>query len=206
MSAGRKVNSKSQSWGTPPKYVKAVRRFFEGNIELDPCSSKNSIVNAKTEFMLPFNDGLEEEWNYSNIYVNPPYGADRNRGTTIKDWLSKCVSSHEKYGSEILALIPVATNTRHWKQSVFGKAKAICFLYDTRLKFLENGEKGGKGAPMACSMVYWGICYEKFYDVFINYGAVIDISHLLGEEIENERLHLWSQTKKNKEYSKQGTL
>jgi len=183
MSAGRTVNSQSQSWGTPHKYVKAIKEFFGGSISLDPCSNEYSVVNAETEFLLPKNDGLQEKWNYPTIYVNPPYGADRTRGTTIKDWLAKCASSHIEYGAEILALVPVATNTRHWKQSVFGKAKAICFLYDTRLKFLVNGNGGGKGAPMACAMIYWGRNYKKFYEVFIEYGAVVDISSLQKEEI-----------------------
>ena len=52
--------------------------------------------------------------------------------------------------------MPVATNTGHWKKHVFTNATGICFLYDTRLKFLVNGEDGGKGAPMSCAMIYWG--------------------------------------------------
>ncbi len=183
MSAGRKVNSQSQSWGTPPKYVNAIQRFFGGSIALDPGSNEYSIVHADTEFMLPKSDGLRENWNYPTIYVNPPYGADRERGTTIKNWLAKCVLTHHTYDSEILALVPVATNTGHWKQSVFGQAKAICFLYDTRLKFLENGSGAGKEAPMACAMIYWGHDFNKFYNVFIEYGAVVDITNLQGEEI-----------------------
>lgn len=190
MSAGRTVNSQSQSWGTPPKYVRAIKGFFGGSIALDPCSNKYSIVHAETEFMLPQNDGLKEEWNYPTIYVNPPYGADRKRGTTIKNWLAKCALSHKKYGSDILALAPVATNTGHWKQSVFGQARAICFLYDTRLKFLENGKDVGKGAPMSCAMIYWGKNYERFYDVFIEFGAVVDILHLQKEDIGISRKYL----------------
>lgn len=183
MSAGRTVNSQSQSWGTPQKYVKAVRKFFNGTISLDPCSNEYSIVNAQVEFMLPDHDGLKEDWNYPTIYVNPPYGADRERGTTIKNWLVKCALAKEKYNSEVLALVPVATNTGHWKQSVFGKARAICFLYDTRLKFLENGLDVGKGAPMSCAMIYWGDRYEAFFETFIEFGAVVDISHLYKEDV-----------------------
>lgn len=190
MTAGRKVNSENQSWGTPLKYIKAIKKFFGGSIALDPCSNQYSIVGAETEFMLPQNDGLREEWNYPTIYMNPPYGADRERGTTIKNWLVKCAVTHQKYGSEILALIPVATNTGHWKQSIFGKAKAICFLYDTRLKFLENGNDGGKGAPMACAMIYWGKDYDRFYNIFIDYGAVVDLSHLIDQEIGATRKQL----------------
>ncbi|MEX2410298.1 MAG: DNA N-6-adenine-methyltransferase [Candidatus Paceibacterota bacterium] len=187
MSAGRKVNSQSQSWGTPLKYVRAVKRFYGGEIELDPCSNEYSIVNANVEFTLPENDGLKEEWNYKTVYVNPPYGADRERGTTIKNWLAKCANSHRKYENEILALVPVATNTGHWKQSIFGQAKAVCFLYDTRLKFLENGKDTGKGAPMACAMVYWGKDYERFFNTFIEFGAVVDLTNLQGERIGKQR-------------------
>lgn len=183
MSAGRSQNSSSQCWGTPHKYVEVIKDFFGGTIALDPCSNKSSIVNAETEYMLPINDGLEEDWNYPTIYMNPPYGADRERGTTIKHWLKKCALAHVLYNAEILALVPVATNTGHWKNSVYGQARAICFLYDTRLKFLEDGLGGGKGAPMSCSIVYWGTDYEKFYKLFIEYGAVIDISHLKGKMI-----------------------
>lgn len=190
MSAGRSVNSKSHSWGTPSKYVKAVKNFFGGTISLDPCSNQFSIVEAETEFLLPNKDGLNEEWSFPTIYINPPYGADRERGTTIKSWLAKCAHTNEKYNSEILALVPVATNTGHWKQSVFGKAKAVCFLYDTRLKFLENGLDVGKGAPMACAMVYWGTDFDKFFDNFIKYGAVVDLSSLQGQEIGPLRSHL----------------
>ena len=190
MSAGRTVNSQSQSWGTPLKYVKAIKRFFGGSLALDPCSNKYSIVHAEIEFMLPQNDGLREDWNYPTVYMNPPYGADRERGTTIKNWLAKCALTHQKYSSEILALVPVATNTGHWKQSVFGQARAVCFLYDTRLKFLENGSGAGKGAPMACAMIYWGRDYDKFYDVFIEHGAVVDLSSLQREEIGATRKQL----------------
>lgn len=190
MSAGRTVNSQSQSWGTPQKYVNAVKLFFGGTISLDPCSNEYSIVHAEKEFLLPQYDGLKEEWNYPTIYINPPYGTDRERGTSIKNWLAKCALTHHKYNSEILALVPVATNTGHWKQSVFGQARAICFLYDTRLKFLENGMDTGKGAPMSCAMVYWGSNYQKFYDLFIKFGAVVNIENLIAEKIAEKRLSL----------------
>ena len=44
MTAGRKVNTISQEWGTPEKYVSAVRDFFGGRIDLDPCSNEYSIL------------------------------------------------------------------------------------------------------------------------------------------------------------------
>lgn len=50
MSAGRNINTLSQSWGTPHKYVNAVKEVFGGHIDLDPCSNEYSVVNAQTEY------------------------------------------------------------------------------------------------------------------------------------------------------------
>lgn len=183
VTAGRTVNSKNVNWCTPPKYVEAVKKVFGGEIALDPCSNQWSIVAAKVNFMLPQQDGLSEEWNFASIYVNPPYGADRERKTTIKHWLYKCAYAHKEYYAEVLALVPVAANTRHWKDYVWGCATAVCFLYDTRLKFLENGDGEGKGAPMACAMVYWGKNYELFFETFLAFGAVVDLRTLQGKAI-----------------------
>jgi hypothetical protein len=118
--------------------------------------------------------------------VNPPYGADRGRETTIKDWLRRCAEAFDHHGAEVLALVPVATNTSHWKHFVWGAATAVTFLYDTRLRFLVDGKDGGKGAPMSCAMVYWGKNYERFRDVFIRFGAVVDLRPLQGKQIGSQ--------------------
>lgn len=178
MTAGRHIVSKSHEWGTPQKYVDAVNKVFDNQICLDPCSNKYSITNADTQYILPKQNGLVETWDFPKIYVNPPYGIDKRRKTKINNWLEKCAKTHQKYGSEILALIPVAPNTGHWKNNIFGKAEAICFLNDTRLKFLINGKDCGTGAPMACSMIYWGGHFKKFERVFKKYGAVVSIASL----------------------------
>ncbi|MCX6896153.1 MAG: DNA N-6-adenine-methyltransferase [Verrucomicrobia bacterium] len=178
MSAGRKVISDNKDWGTPPKYVEAVKAFFGGQIDLDPCSNEWSLVDARVEYRVAERDGLKESWNFKRIFVNPPYGKDRIRGTGIKQWIQRCEQSNSMHGSEVLALVPVAVNTTHWKKHVFGKARSLCFLADTRLKFLVNGTDGGKGAPMACCMIYWGTDHERFVRVFHKYGAVVPLDEL----------------------------
>lgn len=194
MTAGRTINSISQHWGTPEKYVKAVRQCFGGRIDLDPCSNEYSIVDASVEYQLPETDGLHASWNFPTIYVNPPYGIDKQHGTSIKMWLRKCALAHKESGSLVLALVPVATNMGHWKNYVFGQATAVCFLYDTRLKFLVNGQNGGKGAPMSCAMVYWGKDYDKFFSVFRKFGAVVDLRNLQGKKLgqcsRDSQMHL----------------
>ena len=122
MTAGRQSVSKKKDWQTPKKYVNAVKEVFGGIIHLDPCSSQYSIVNAEVEYMLPEHDGLSQVWNFQTIYVNPPYGNDTERGTRIIDWLRKCEEANRVFNSEVIALIPVATNTAHWKKYIYGKA------------------------------------------------------------------------------------
>lgn len=183
MTAGRtNVHQTSQAWCTPPKYIQAINTFFNNRIDLDPCSNRFSLVNASTKFLLPDKDGLVEMWDFENIFVNPPYGTDKINRTTIKNWIGKCYEANRKFSSEVLALIPVATNTSHWKDFIFGKAAGICFLYDTRLKFYINGHLDEKGAPMSCAMVYWGGNAQKFVNVFSPYGAAMDTSPMIGKD------------------------
>ena len=177
MTAGRVSTSKNKDWCTPKKYADIIKLFFDGNIDLDPCSNNDSIIDAKKRLCLPIYDGLKESWNYHNIYVNPPYGKDKQSKTTIKNWICKCCDANINFDSNVLALIPVATNTSHWKQYVFGKASAICFLYDTRLKFLIDGTTNNKGAPMACCFVYWGNYIQKFNTTFKPFGEVVRLTN-----------------------------
>ncbi|HEY3852855.1 MAG TPA: DNA N-6-adenine-methyltransferase [Verrucomicrobiae bacterium] len=189
MSAGRTINTLSQDWGTPEKYITAVKRVFSGGIDLDPCSNAYSLVGARVEYRLPGHDGLKESWAFPKIFVNPPYGIDQERGTSIKHWLYRCAAAHNQHKSEVIALVPVATNTGHWKKYVFCRATTVCFLYDTRLRFLIEGRDEGKGAPMSCAMIYWGQNYEDFFDVFIEHGAVIDLRPLHRKDIGSNGNH-----------------
>jgi hypothetical protein len=178
MTAGRSnAAPRSRHWCTPRTYVAAVKTVLGGAIDLDPCSNAHALVGARVEYRLPRTDGLAASWDFPRIYVNPPYGADRQRGTRIADWLARCLAAHREHGAEVLALVPVAVNTRHWKDSVWGQARAICFLADTRLKFLIDGRDDTKGAPMACSMIYWGRKGRLFERVFAAHGAVVFLAN-----------------------------
>lgn len=174
MTAGRKINTSSHHWCTPQKYVDAVKRVL-GDIELDPCSNSFSLVQAKHSYTLPQIDGLQSSWSYRTIFVNPPYGRDKERKTSIWNWLCKCVQAYTEHQSEVIALIPVATNTKHWKEFVWGKATSIAFLFDTRLPFIAEGNAKTKGAPMACAMIYWGSHPALFEEVFSFYGAIVHL-------------------------------
>lgn len=189
MSAGRNNISNKKDWCTPPYYANLVGHFFDCKIDLDPCSNAHSLIEAKEKILLP-NDGLLADWNNKNIFINPPYGRDKERGTTIYDWIEKASNAEN---SDILMLIPVATNTSHFKDLIFKKFDYICFLDDTRLKFYNQGKEDKKGAPMACCMVYKSSnivhfvnncfkffndadCINKFRDTFGESGKCFRIS------------------------------
>jgi len=175
MTAGRQAVTDTKDWCTPPKIIRAVREVFHGEIALDPCSDCYSRVNAGTEYALPGTNGLAQDWDFPTIYMNPPYGSDRRCGTTIKNWFAKLADAHLRYNAEAITLVPVATNTDHWKRFVYPVASAICFLYDTRLRFYIGGWEDPKGAPMSCACIYYGSQPERFGRVFAELGAVVTL-------------------------------
>lgn len=176
MTAGRQIITTIKDYCTPKNYVDSINEFFYDNIELDPCWNQYSLIKAKQKYSLPDNNGLKCSWNYKTIYVNPPYGIDKENNTKIKDWLKICVYAHLNYNSEIIALIPVATNTSHWKECVFNQASSICFCYDTRMKFGINGSEKNKGSPMACALIYWGNNNDRFRETFSKFGFICSIT------------------------------
>lgn len=174
MTAGRQAISQTKDWCTPPSIIKSVKEVFDGHIGLDPCSNKWSLVDAERSFLLPEHDGLREPWDAKTIYVNPPYGSDPARGTRIIHWFERMVRAAHA-GSEVIALVPVATNTHHWKTYVYPEASAICFLSVPRLRFYIKGEEDPKGAPMSCAVIYYGSDWRKFADAFRDHGTVIPL-------------------------------
>ena len=174
MTAGRQAASLTKDWCTPPEIINSVRSVFGGRIGLDPCSNEYSMVHAEVEYRLPGRDGLVLPWDAQTIYVNPPYGSDTVRGTRIIQWFERIAQAVER-GSELIALVPVATNTRHWKEYVYPKASAICFLYQPRVRFYIEGVEDPKGAPMSCCVIYYGNKRQAFAEEFRRHGAVIPL-------------------------------
>jgi hypothetical protein len=175
VTAGRTYVSATKDWCTPPALVAAVRQVFGGSIALDPCSNEFSTVGADKEYLLPDHDGLVESWDHPSIYVNPPYGKDLARRTKMADWFARMATAAAA-GSEVIALVPVATNTAHWKAFVYPAAAGICFLYEPRVRFFLNGAPDRKGAPMSCCVLYYGARFDDFAAAFSRHGAVVPLA------------------------------
>lgn len=189
MTAGRSPISVAKEWCTPPDIVSSVRRVFGGGIGLDPCSNPYSFVNAKVEYRLPDHDGLKEDWTEATIFVNPPYGSDASRGTRIIDWFAK-IADAVGVGSSVIALVPVATNTRHWKKYVYPIASAVCFLSAPRLRFYINGVEDPKGAPMSCAVIYYGSDISRFGEEFRRHGTVVTLQGAFLEDSNQPALEI----------------
>jgi hypothetical protein len=171
MTAGRNSITSKKDWCTPPWLITSVVRVL-GKIHLDPCANSHSLVPAKVKYRLPDHDGLVDTWDYPTIYVNPPYGSDTLRGTRIYDWFSQ-IGKARGAGSQIMTLVPVATNTKHWKEFVYPMAEAVCFLAAPRLRFYTDGVEDPKGAPMSCAMIYYGDDAPRFRAEFRQHGAIM---------------------------------
>ncbi len=199
--SGHIADSKSIHYNTPKHIVDAARRFYNDNIDLDPASNDFSIVGAKTEYKLPYSDGLTLPW-YGNVWINPPFGNGYYRTTegkieclsraefklltdeekelyskkVIKDWIKKCSTCDAK---QVLALIPSYTDSTAWQQIVFPSCDAICFLAG-RVNFDLAGVKQDS-APMGMAIVLWAntdltdlTVLDRFREVFSRLGTVID--------------------------------
>lgn len=145
-------SSKKQDWETPHNILSIIERYRP--IRLDPCTTSENPTGA-TEFFTPADDGLSQDWDMGSgglVYVNPPYGRQ------LSKWMSKVVTeslrrpvSADRYGTEIIMLIPARPDTANWQHGVFEGANAICFVKGRiRFKDAENS------APFPSALVYFG--------------------------------------------------
>lgn len=172
--AGAIADAANLDWNTPEYIVEAVRKTFNGSIDLDPCSNNSSLVKAKENWIYPAHNGLLESWSSSlvkTVYVNPPYGrsylyrgkcllpkqfreltkAQKAECTTqtIYDWVKKA-NNEAQLGCQIIMLIPAAPGIRAWQEIIFKDADQICFIKG-RVKF--PGGDNWCNVPLA--LIHW---------------------------------------------------
>lgn len=171
--SGAIIDMVSQHWNTPEYILERVRAVFgnrgayDGQVDLDPCSNEHSTVGARVSFALPI-DGLAQSWEgYESMFINPPYGRDRERGTSIEDWVKKASESN----TPCIMLIPASTETTFWFDYIWPTYDAICFLRG-RVKFLLNGEPKA-ASTKGSALIYWGPDKQRFKDFFEDIGHVI---------------------------------
>jgi phage N-6-adenine-methyltransferase len=149
-------SSEETRYGTPKDFFKNIDDIFQ--FDLDVCAE---YWNAKVDnFITPEMDGFVTPWTVSGgparAWMNPPYGKTekacpvpntkckkkkcRTRGYHIDkdlpgigDWVHRAAHQSMENGSLVVMLVPARTDT-DWFQTIFYRAKLICFVRN-RLKF-----------------------------------------------------------------------
>ena len=174
--AGHIGDMVSQHWTTPAYLVEAVQNAV-GQIGLDPCYNKDAITDPMFQYSLPGFDGLKESWVQAggspipNVFCNPPYGRDKERGTSIADWVRKAHDVNARAGQTVVLLIPAATEASFWFKYIWRSPATICFLKG-RVAFNLGGTKTGS-STRGSAVVYYGPKPDVFRKVFSELGAVV---------------------------------
>lgn len=160
------LSSKNEHYGTPQAVFDFVRSLDAMGIGLDPCANSFSRVRAKTSFIYPTHDGLEEPWEgHGIVYVNPPYGAK------LSLWARK-IEHEAANGVPIVSLTPARTDTRWFQDHLLTHANAVLF-WRGRLTF-DDLRDGGEAAPNVApfpSVLVLSSSSKAHVDMFKDQGA-----------------------------------
>jgi phage N-6-adenine-methyltransferase len=114
-----------EDWGTPKDLFKRLddKYCFDldpaashtNHLTLSYCTTEGSFIQRPHDdggfFLLSSEDGLETSWQGRHVFLNPPYGR------AIGAWVQK--AAEESKGSAfVVALLPVRTGTRWWREWV----------------------------------------------------------------------------------------
>lgn len=158
------VQSLSNEWYTPEKYIESARQVM-GSIDLDPASSvvANKTVQA-TEYFSEEDNGLSKEWK-GRIWLNPPYGglAQQFTDKLVQEYISGNVS-------QAVLLVNSHSTDTNWFQQLWNYT--LCFT-DHRINF-ESPEGAKNGSTHGSVFVYLGGRKDEFVNEFSKYGAVVE--------------------------------
>lgn len=159
-------NTGENEWYTPLVYIEAAREVM-GTIDCDPASSEiaNKIVQAPTYFTIQ-DDGRTKKW-HGNVWLNPPYAQP-----LVADFCELIVKKYRDGEiQQACVLVNNATETNFY-QGMLKYCEAVCFIKG-RVKFVDDdGEESG--APLqGQTILYFGLCIEKFAQVFSALGVIL---------------------------------
>ena len=147
------TGTRKDTWNTPKEIVDKVVEYFDGPVELDPCS--NSAENPNVPCLRCFteeNDGLSFQWNANSVFMNHPY-------SDSKSWIPYARQQFDEGNvQELIMLIKLDISTK-WYRSI---ADRPWIAINKRLRFGD-----GKGAaPFQSALFYLGPDPERFFDIF----------------------------------------
>lgn len=126
----------NDNWATPDWLFAKLDDQYQ--FTLDPCADHLNHKCAK--YFTKQDDGLTQSWDGERVFMNPPYGRSE-----LPMWMKKASESD----ALVVALVPVSTSARWWRQYVFGESDVIEYL-PKRVKF-----GGSKGSPRFDSAIVY---------------------------------------------------
>jgi len=153
-------------YGTPEIVLDCVRKYYGGDIPLDPCTSDRNNVKAK-RYLTKDMDGLSVLWDVGS-FVNPPYGKK------LRAWVHK-IGDEARRGSEVIALLPSNRfETKYLQEDLFvDELIGVCFVKG-RLKFSLGGAEGGCGNPWGSVLYGFNVHWKTFKESFQSLGRCIE--------------------------------
>lgn len=163
--------SASNEWYTPLNYLNLVRRFWGGEIDLDPasCKAAQAFVRANRYFTQADN-ALTIDWEATSVFCNPPYGKVEKNGTNVKHWINKAVTEYNAGRAKEIILLLNAFTSSSWFQPLWDHT--ICFVYK-RIRFISPTNEGAKQPTHSNVFVYMGPHVERFDVMFRTHGAIV---------------------------------
>lgn len=153
------TGNRTDCWNTPIEFVADVIKFFNGSIDLDPCSNDEKCPNvpAKKVYTETTN-GLAHEWIADSVFMNHPY-------SDSKRWIPYAAHQYECGNSkEMILLIKLDVSTKWWTSI----EKYPWIAVNKRLKF---GQVKG-AAPFQSAIIYLGNDLKRFKSIFSKYGQL----------------------------------
>jgi hypothetical protein len=170
------LQCKSTIYITPELILEPVRKYWGGQIPLDPATQSDNPTKAVEYAAGPshngttLGDGLQVAWSdFDGTYLNPPYGKD------LKTW---CAKIHEEtvLGASILALLPCGPRfaTKYWQDHIFNPGLDVTLFVRGRVQFLRpDGSGTGGSNPYDSQLLGFNVDVDRFVECFKHLGSVV---------------------------------
>ena len=154
---------------TPPRALAPVRRYFGGQIPLDPATEPSNPTGA-FQFFTEKDNGLLQPW-LRPVFCNPPYGR------VLPDWCRKFNVAASR-GLEIIALLPCGSGrpgTRYWQDEILQPPLNVITYVRGRFSFLDITGKPQDGNNYPSQFLGFNVDVDRFLECFSPLGQSLRI-------------------------------
>ena len=159
--------AESDQWCSPPVIADALLEFFQGPVDVDPCSNKRSIIKARRAY---YRGGLVLPWCLADdvagrrrtVYENFPYS--QGEAWTAKALAEMAAGNVE----ELIRLSPMSTSTQWWADGCEKPARNPRILALKKFAFIMPGHTtvGKDTCRHEPVIVYYGASTDRFTRAF----------------------------------------